>query len=81
MKRIPQSDLRNDLSAALLRVKAGEPLRITVCGQDVADLMPIAEAPVWSAGARARALISRAQADLGLAAELDRAFPDTTDQL
>lgn len=80
MKRIPQRELRNDVSAVLRRVKAGEQLRVTVSGHDVADLLPIEDAPAWTAGARARQLIVGAQADAGLAAELDRAFPDTTDE-
>jgi prevent-host-death family protein len=81
MKRIPQRELRNDVSAVLRRVSAGDQLRVTVSGHDVADLLPIEDAPFWSAGERARALISGAQADPGLAAELDRDFPDRTDQL
>jgi prevent-host-death family protein len=81
MQRIPQRDLRNDVSAVLRRVMAGEQLRVTVAGRDAADLVPIEDAPSWTAGSRARELISSAQADAGLSAELDQAFPDTTDQL
>ena len=81
MERIPQRELRNDVSAVLRRVMAGEQLRVTVAGRDAADLMPIDIAPSWTGGSRARKLIEGAQADAGLAAELDRAFPDTTDQL
>lgn len=80
MQRIPQRELRNDVSAVLRRVMAGEQLRVTVAGRDAADLVPI-EAPAWTAGARARDLIAGAQADPGLSAELDQAFPDTTEQL
>ena len=57
MKRIPQRELRNDVSAVLRRVKAGEQLRVTVSGHDVADLVPIEDAPAWTAGSRARELI------------------------
>lgn len=81
MRRIPQRELRNDISAVLRRVMGGEQLRVTVSGRDAADLVPVEEAPSWTAGSRARELITAAQADAGLAAELDRAFPDTTDQL
>lgn len=81
MQRIPQRELRNDVSAVLRRVMAGEQLRVTVAGRDAADLVPIEDAPSWTAGSRARDLIAGAQADPGLSAELDRAFPDTTDQL
>jgi prevent-host-death family protein len=81
MQRIPQRELRNDVSAVLRRVRAGERLRVTVAGVDAADLVPIEAAPSWTAGARAHELIAGAQADSGLAGELDRAFPDTTDQI
>lgn len=81
MRRIPQRELRNDVSAVLRRVMTGERLRVTVAGRDAADLVPIEETPSWTAGARAQELITRAQADPGLANELDETFPDTTDQL
>jgi prevent-host-death family protein len=81
MRRIPQRELRNDVSAVLRRVMAGEQLRVTVAGRDAADLVPVEDSPSWTTGSRARELIAAAQADAGLARELDRAFPDTTDQL
>lgn len=81
MERIPQRDLRNDVSAVLRRVMAGERLRVTVAGRDAADLVPIDETPAWTSGGRARELIVAAQADPGLVAELADAFPDTTDEL
>lgn len=81
MQRIPQRELRNDVSTVLRRVMAGEHLRVTVAGRDAADLVPIEDAPSWTTGSRARELIVSAQADAGLSAELDRAFPDTTDEL
>jgi prevent-host-death family protein len=81
VKRIPQRDLRNDVSAVLRRVMAGERLRVTVAGHDAADLVPIEQPGSWTSGARARELIVDAQADRVLAAELDRAFPDTTDEI
>lgn len=81
MRRIPQRELRNDVSAVLRRVMTGERLRVTVAGRDAADLVPIEDTPSWTSGPRARELIMAAQADPALAAELDEAFPDTTDQL
>lgn len=81
MERIPQRDLRNDVSAVLRRVMAGERLRVTVAGRDAADLVPIDERPTWTSGGPARELIAAAQADPGLTAELAHAFPDTTDEL
>jgi prevent-host-death family protein len=82
MHRISERDLRRDISAVLRRVMAGEQLRVTVAGRDVADLVPIDAASAWTSGSRARKLIVSAQADPGLlAAECDQAFSDTTDQL
>lgn len=81
VRRIPQRELRNDISSVLRRVMAGERLRVTVAGRDAADLMPIDATPAWTAGARARESIAAAQADSDLSTELDRAFPDTTAEL
>jgi prevent-host-death family protein len=81
MKRIPDWRVRNDLSAVLRRVMAGERLRITVAGRDAADLLPIDQRPTWTSGARARELIAVAEADRGLATELADQFPDSTDEL
>ena len=82
MDRIPQRELRNDVSRVLRRVMAGERLRVTVAGRDAADLVPIDEAPpAWTSGMRARELIAAAQADPELTAELAAAFPDSTDEL
>lgn len=81
VERIPQRELRNDVSRVLRRVMAGERLRVTVAGRDAADLVPIEKDPSWTSGVRARELILSAQADPALAAELEAAFPDTTDEL
>lgn len=81
MERIPQRELRNDVSGVLRRVEAGERLRVTVSGRDAADLVPVENREQWTSGARARDLIMRAQADPGLTHELEEAFPDTTDDL
>jgi prevent-host-death family protein len=81
MERIPQRVLRNQVSSVLRRVMAGERLRVTVAGRDAADLVPVEETPSWTSGVRAREQIVRAQADSALAAELEAAFPDTTDDL
>lgn len=80
MERIPQRELRNDVSGVLRRVMAGERLRITVSGRDAADLVPV-EAPSWSSGSQATVVIDGVQADAGLTAELVAAFPDLTGEL
>ncbi len=81
VQRIPQRELRNDISTVLRRVMAGERLRVTVAGRDAADLIPVDEMPAWTPGSRAHELITLAQADSGLSTELDEAFPSTTDEL
>jgi prevent-host-death family protein len=81
MNRIPQRELRNNVSAVLRRVMAGERLRVTVGGRDAADLVPVDDRPQWASGARAWELIAGHQADAALTRELDEAFPDTTDDL
>lgn len=68
------------MSTVLRRVRAGERVRVTVAGQDAADLVPIG-APAWTSGERARRLILATQADHQLDAELSDAFPDTTDEI
>ncbi|MFZ0217104.1 MAG: type II toxin-antitoxin system prevent-host-death family antitoxin, partial [Candidatus Dormiibacterota bacterium] len=45
MSDIPVRDLRNDVSAVLRRVEAGERLRITVSGRPVAELVPLPQRP------------------------------------
>ena len=40
MTSIPLRELRNNASAVLRRVEAGEPLTITIDGRPVADLVP-----------------------------------------
>lgn len=81
MRRIPQRELRNDVSRVLREVMAGERVRVTVAGRDAADLIPVDDTPMWTSGLRARQLITEAQADPGLARELEMDFPDRTDEI
>lgn len=41
MATIPQKELRNEVSAVLRRVEAGETLIVTVAGREVAELSPV----------------------------------------
>lgn len=81
MPDIPARDLRNNVSAVLRRVEAGERLRITVSGRPVAELAPLQTRPrtiPWED------LFSGNQdwrADPGLAKELADLLPDTTDDV
>lgn len=47
MARIGVRELRNDVSAILRRVEAGERLTITVNGRPVAELVPVDDRPTF----------------------------------
>lgn len=49
MTTIPQKELRNQVSAVLRRVEAGETLTVTVAGRAVAELSP-ARRHSWVSG-------------------------------
>jgi prevent-host-death family protein len=81
MVDIPARELRNDVSAVLRRVEAGEHLRVTVSGRPVAELVPLPKQPrsiPWDAFIHGR---ERWQADPGLTKELADLLPGTTDDL
>ena len=81
MEDVPARDLRNDVSAVLRRVEKGERLRVTVSGRPVAELVPLSSRPrfmTWSAFTEGR---ERWLADPGLAEELRKLLPETTDDV
>jgi len=72
-------ELRNHTAEVLRRVEAGEHLRVTVDRRPVAQLVPLPDRATWVA--RRRVVDSLTQADPSLSEELDRALPDTVDEL
>ena len=81
MADIPARDLRNDVSAVLRRVEAGERLRVTVSGRPVAELVPLAARPrsiAWEAFIEGG---DEWRADPALAQQLATLLPDTTDDV
>lgn len=78
---MPARDLRNNVSAVLRRVEAGEHLRVTVSGRPVAELVPLAGRPASMLWTEFEAGLKGALADTDLAAELESMLPDTTDDL
>jgi prevent-host-death family protein len=81
MVDIPARDLRNDVSAVLRRVEAGEHLRVTVSGRPVAEIVPLPTRPrsiPWDAFIQGS---ERWRADPGLLEELEDLLPGTTDDL
>lgn len=79
MTDVPARDLRNNVSAVLRRVEAGERLRVTVSGRPVAELVPLAARPRSISWADFVEGIEDWRADAGLARELHDLFPETTD--
>lgn len=81
MVDVPARDLRNDVSAVLRRVEAGERLRVTVSGRPVAELVPLAARP-WSMSWDTFMQASEQwRADEGLARDLADLLPETTDDV
>jgi prevent-host-death family protein len=79
MADVPARDLRNDVSAVLRRVEAGERLRVTVSGRPVADLVPLGRRPATMSWDEIMVGIDDWQADAGLTDDLKGLIPDTTD--
>jgi prevent-host-death family protein len=76
---VPARDLRNNVSAVLRRVEAGERLRVTVSGRPVAELVPLPRRQPslpWDEFLRGS---EDWRADPDLAEELRALLPETTD--
>lgn len=81
MPDVAARELRNNVSAVLRRVEAGQRLRVTVSGRPVAELVPLSSRPrmvAWAAFIR-ESHVWRADPDL--ARDLAELLPDTTDDL
>lgn len=74
-------ELRNNVSAVLRRVEAGERLRVTVNRRPVAELVPLSQRRVAVPWEELQGKLEAIQADAGLAADLRRFLTDTTDDL
>ncbi|MDQ3680467.1 MAG: type II toxin-antitoxin system prevent-host-death family antitoxin [Actinomycetota bacterium] len=81
MAEIPSRELRNEVSAILRRVEAGERLRVTVSGRPVAELVPLPSKPTSIPWEQFRESLQGASADAGLSDQLAELIPDTTDDL
>lgn len=76
---IPQRDLRNDVSAVLRRVAAGESFTVTVRGEPVAEIVPVRRPRRFVPRDDLVRLLARRQPDPELLAELRDADSDTAD--
>jgi prevent-host-death family protein len=81
MAEVASRELRNDTRGLLRRVEAGEDVVITVDGRPVAVLRPIGHRRRWLSRSEFVHRISGRQADPGLAEDLHKLAPDTTDDL
>ena len=81
MTDIPARELRNDVSAVLRRVEAGERLRVTVSGRPVAELVPLPSRPSTIPWADLQERLDGARADAGLTTQLAELNPDSTDDV
>ena len=79
MTDLPARELRNQISAVLRRVEAGERLRVTVSGRPVAELVPLQTRPSSMRWADFQRRLEGARADAELSDELATLVPDTTD--
>jgi prevent-host-death family protein len=81
MGSVASRALRNNTRDLLERVEGGEVVTITVDGRPVATLRPVGSRPRWMSKAAFIDEVVGHQADAGLAADLNRLAPDTTDDL
>ena len=81
MREIAQRELRNNVSAVLREVEAGESLRVTVRGKPVADLVPVAARKRGLPPQEVMRIVADAPLDPGFARDLDRAAGATIDEL
>ncbi|MGH9165924.1 MAG: type II toxin-antitoxin system Phd/YefM family antitoxin [Acidimicrobiales bacterium] len=79
MADVPARELRNNVSAVLRRVEAGERLRVTVSGRPVAELVPLPQQPTTMAWSQFQNDLEGVRADSALAFELAALLPDTTE--
>ena len=82
MKTIPQRVLRNQIGRVLRDVGAGEPVRITVAGRAVADLVPVGgERRTFVPGDEVDRLLAQAPLDPAFGCHLEAAGGATIDEL
>lgn len=81
MTDVRARELRNDLSAVLRRVEAGERLRVTLRGRPVAELAPVSSRPAAMPLPAFWAALEDHAADTGLTSDLRQAMPGSTDDI
>lgn len=80
-REIPQRELRNNVSAVLREVEAGQAMRVTVRGRQVAELVPISSRKEHLSPADVERIVRDAPLDPGFAADVEAAAGATIDEL
>lgn len=78
---IPQRELRNNVSAVLREVEAGDAVRVTVRGRPVAELVPISPRKESLAPAEVERIVRDAPLDPGFAADVEAVAGATIEEL
>ena len=80
-REIPQRELRNNISAVLREVEAGEAVRVTVRGRAVAELVPVSPKKEHLSPADVARVVRDAPLDRNFAADIEDVAGATIDEL
>lgn len=80
-REIPQRELRNNVSAVLRDVAAGQAVRVTVRGRAVADLVPVSPRREHLSPADVERIVRDAPLDPGFSADVGSVAGATVDEL
>jgi len=80
-REIPQRELRNNVSAVLREVEAGQAVRVTVRGRPVAELVPVSSRQEHLSPADVERIVRDGPLDTGFAADVQAVAGATIDEL
>lgn len=80
-REIPQRELRNNVSAVLREVEAGERVRVTVRGRPVAELVPVTSGREHLSPADVERILRDAPLDPAFCADVEGVAGATIDEL
>jgi len=80
-REIPQRELRNNVSAVLRDVEAGEAVRVTVRGRAVAELVPVSSRKDHLSPADVERIVRDAPLDRAFVADVEEVAAATIDEL
>jgi prevent-host-death family protein len=80
-REIPQRELRNNVSAVLREVEAGQAVRVTVRGRAVAELVPVSSKKEHLSPADVERIVRDAPLDPDFSADVEAIAGATIDEL